>query len=382
MRVVIVSRGIPSDRYKLQGIFEYDQAKALAKYTDNEIFFVALDLRSVRRWRKWGTHEYYKDGVHVISVNVPLGRVPDRLLDRMAIRKLKKVISRISRSGKIDIIHGHFIENGYYSLEAAKSSEIPVVVTEHRSDMFTENLSQRFLDLGERTYNRADHVIAVSSALGKMIKKNFDVDVETIPDIVDLNDFKYNENAVRGRDIISVGVLSERKNFADLIRAFAIAFPTEQRKLIIVGSGEQKHALEELAEKAGIRNRVAFMGTLSRGEISEEMDKARFFALTTKSETFGVVFIEALAKGLPVLATRCGGPEDFVNSRNGVLVGKGSLEEVVRGLKYLDENIEKFDRREIADDVEKSFAGEVVAKQINQLYLTTVKKRSCNGKDK
>ena len=247
--------------------------------------------------------------------------------------------------------------------------------------MNKKDLSQRFFDLGERTYHRADQVIAVSSALGKMIKKNFDVDVETIPNIVDLNDFEYNENAMRSRDIISVGSLSENKNFADLIRAFAIAFPSEQRKLIIVGSGEQKHNLEELAEKTGIRDRVKFMGTLSRCEISEEMDKAQFFALTTKSETFGVVFIEALAKGLPVLATRCGGPEDFVNSRNGVLVGKGSLEEIVRGLKYLDENIEEFDRREIADDVEKSFAGEVVAKQINQLYLTTVKKRSGNGKN-
>ena len=61
---ILIFQGFPNRKYSLNGIFEYDQAKALAQ-AGNEVIFVAIDVRSIRRWRKWGFVNLDKDGVHI-----------------------------------------------------------------------------------------------------------------------------------------------------------------------------------------------------------------------------------------------------------------------------------------------------------------------------
>lgn len=355
MVIVVVARGIPSKKYKLQGIFEFDQARALAENPQNEIIYISLDMRSLRRWRTFGTYEYDKDNIHIVSINIPLGRVPSWIRDRIAIFKLRKALKKVDQTKKIDIIHAHFIENGYYSIRASEDMNIPVILTEHSSEMNRCKIKPRSAGMGRETYGRVTQLITVSKALSDQVERNFGINSLIIPDIVDIDQFKYETDKKKRRsDIISVASLIKSKGYEVLIKAFKIAFDNDDRKLFIVGSGKEMKSLIKLSWSLGISKRVIFTGTLHREEISRLMDEMLFFASASNTETFGVSFIEALSKGLPVLGTFCGGPEDFVNQNNGLLVEKDNIEEFAKGMKYLDDRILNYDRSSISSEIRKN----------------------------
>ncbi|NLA43428.1 glycosyltransferase, partial [Candidatus Saccharibacteria bacterium] len=135
MRVFIVARGYPTDKYKMNGIFEFDQAKALAR-AGVDVVYAAVDVRSLRRWRKWGLDKKTIEGVRVYAVNIPCGRVPKRLLRLISVITLRRLFSRIVKKyGRPDIVHSHFINQGYFTVSALKKEGVPIVHTEHYSGM-------------------------------------------------------------------------------------------------------------------------------------------------------------------------------------------------------------------------------------------------------
>jgi hypothetical protein len=109
MRVLIVARGYPTKKYKMNGIFEFDQAKALV-YSGVNVVYAAIDMRSIRRWRKWGIETKIVNGVKIYAINLPLGRIPKQLLrviSKFGLIYLYKKI--INEQGKPDIIHAHIL---------------------------------------------------------------------------------------------------------------------------------------------------------------------------------------------------------------------------------------------------------------------------------
>lgn len=86
-----------------------------------------------------------------------------------------------------------------------------------------------------------------------------------------------------------------------------------------IGDGHLRSVLMEYVWKHDLHDIVMFHGILSPMEIVKVYEECDCFVLPSAGETFGVVYVEAMAAGLPVIATRCGGPEDFVNEDNGIL---------------------------------------------------------------
>jgi glycosyltransferase involved in cell wall biosynthesis len=121
--------------------------------------------------------------------------------------------------------------------------------------------------------------------------------------------------------LISVSNLVLGKRVGVLIRAFARASQAHRAmRLVIVGQGADAPALERLAHESGIAGQVEFTGGLTPEGVRERLWKANALVMPSAFETFGVVLVEALATGIPVVATRCGGPEDIVDDRVGLLV--------------------------------------------------------------
>ena len=85
-------------------------------------------------------------------------------------------------------------------------------------------------------------------------------------------------------------------------------------------------------------------------------------------ETFGIVYVEALASGKPVIATRCGGPEDIVNSSNGLLIEKGNPAELANAMEWMYNNWSNFNPTNIRKDFEQRFSQKQVCRQIANLY--------------
>lgn len=370
MYILIVSRGYPNSRYKKNGLFEFDQAKALTKI-GHKVIFAVIDLRSIKKRRKWGFESFIKDGVRVEVINLPIGKKFSKFLGVYAFDILYKKV--IKKYGKPDIIHSHFIWIGYIVQKYFKNKRdsIPLVLTEHYSGMNLEKLDFNLKKMGEETYYSVDKVITVSSHLAKNLKKHFGIDSVVIPNIVDTTNFKFQPRCEFNSDFnfICTGSLLKNKRIDILIDAFYYAFKNnKQVKLYIYGQGPEKVNLEKKISEYQIENQVFLMGQVDRSEIAKKMAGSDCFVLVSKRETFGVSLIEAMAVGLPVISTKSGGPEDFVNEENGLLVSVDNKEQLISALQFMYKNINTFNRKKISEQTLKRFSPETVAKQLTNFY--------------
>lgn len=193
MYILIIARGYPTEKYKLNGIFEFDQAKALAQ-AGHKVVYAAIDVRSIRRWRKWGFESFEKEGVQVEAINIPGGRIPKTILYIMRILGAKILYSRIAKKyGKPEIVHAHFLGVGNVATKVLKKENIPIVLTEHLSAMNNEVLEPRLFKLGKDTYLKVNKIITVSKSLADNIEAKFGVKAGVIPNIVDTSSFSFKQ---------------------------------------------------------------------------------------------------------------------------------------------------------------------------------------------
>jgi len=130
--------------------------------------------------------------------------------------------------------------------------------------------------------------------------------------------------------ILGVGRLSPEKGFADLIDAFAKMMRSDAR-LVIAGEGPERCRLVARVEELGITDRVTFLGHVA--DPTPLYRKARLVAIPSRTEAFGLVVVEALAHGLPVVATACEGPMEILESgRFGMIVPKGDTTAMTEAL--------------------------------------------------
>ncbi|MBE6094937.1 MAG: glycosyltransferase family 4 protein [Schwartzia succinivorans] len=369
LHVAIVSRGIPTFRFPMQGIFEWDQAKALVE-AGVQVDFLVVDLRSFRRLRPWGIRSGENDGIRWHAVSFPVGRIPLSWLCRIggiALRCLyKKVFPNVDN--RPDIIHAHFFEQGYMAMDIALENRVPLVITEHASDMNEMNVSDEIKQIARQAYRHADCVIAVGETLRRNIYRHAGVNAKIVPNIV-ASDFRCVRSVHREFVFVSVGTLIMRKRMHLLIEAFAICRKMfDNIKLIIIGDGDQRSRLKTLAKRLCVSDNVVFCGELARQQIKEIYKSCDCFVLPSAVETFGVSCIEAMAAGLPVIATRCGGPEDFVTEENGLLVDVDDVEALKDAMMSMYTLRNQYDYNAISANTIDHFSASNIAKQLIKIY--------------
>jgi glycosyltransferase involved in cell wall biosynthesis len=370
MYLLFIARGYPTDKYKTYGIFEFDQAKALVN-KGHKVVYAAVDLRSFRRWRKWGVRKLKIDGVDIYAINIPIGKVPRNMLNRFGFMALKILYKKIIKEhGVPDIMHAHFTDYAYYACKLKDITGVPLVVTEHSSHINKDNVKKDLYNIAREAYNKADRLIAVSPSLSKRINKHFNVNPIFIPNIVDLKVFRYQEKEKYDSfNFVSIGNLIDIKRMDLTIEAFYEAFRNNSKvTLTIFGQGPKRKMLQDLIDRYNLNDQVKLMGLCSREKIAEQFRKTDCFVLASQTETFGVAYIEALSMGVPVIATKCGGPEVFVNKKNGLLIEVDNKKQLVEAMKYMYNNINRYDRREIAMETKEKFSPEIIADKIIKVY--------------
>lgn len=376
MYTLFVARGYPTDKYKTYGIFEFDQAKALAK-KGVKVVYAAIDLRSIRRWRSWGIHQEEIHGVEVYSINIPIGRFPKDSLRKIYIWGLGKLYRKIEKEqGRPDIIHSHFTDLSYAASSLREKLKLPLVVTEHSSNINKEVIDRDLFEAARVAYNKADKVIAVSEALRERISTNFNIDSLYIPNMVDLGVFKYRrKKETDSFNFVSTGNLIELKRMDLTIEAFYNVFKDKKDvSLKIFGQGTDKEKLHSLIKTLGLESRVKLMGLCSRDDIAGALAESDCFVLASRSETFGVAYIEALAMGVPVIATRCGGPEGFINDGNGRLVPIDDMDSLSESMKYMYENRDAFDSEKIVLETKERFSSDSIGEKLIKVYNEVLRK--------
>lgn len=370
MEILVVSLGIPTEREPLSGIFAFDQAKALRKKGHSVTFF-CMDLRSVLHIRKWGMTIYKKSDIKCVCISIPVGAVPISILCKVGSIALNKLYRSIYINSKPDIIHAHFTEAGYMAAKLSKRVQVPLVITEHSSVIRSDKIKPGMRKCAKEAYENADVILAVSSALANDIKQKIGFNSRVIHNIVDTSVFEYSvsKKNLSKFGIITVGNLVEVKNHPMLIDAFRIFHRKNPNSYLgIVGDGPLKKVLVRKAYEAGLQNSVKFYGFLKRKEINKLFKKYDMFAFSSLSETFGVACIEAMAAGLPVVSTQCGGPDDIITQDSGLLVTNNDKDAFANALDYMYWNIQNYDRKKISEYTRYRFSPEYISDRLLEVY--------------
>lgn len=384
MRIFVVGRGFPTIENPMLGIFEFDQAKALSA-AGHEVVYLALDLRSIRRIRKFGFHNFEESGVKVCTMDFPVGNVPDELFYRIGAGALISLYKKSAAVyGKPDILHSHFYQVSGCAAVLTEKTGIPLAVTEHSSKVLTQAINGNTLPSAKKAYAAAAGVIAVSPSLARAIETAYKIPTVYIPNVIDVSLFSTVEQKKRGGNytFISVGNLIASKHHEMTIQAFCETFYKSKKadispRLIIVGGGSEDNNLKSLVNNLHISDDVLFTGRIPRDKIVSLFAEADCFVLPSEYETFGAVYVEAMAAGLPVIATKCGGPECFVNGSNGILIPVNDEKALARAMETIAlGHGKKYDRHAIQNFARENFSPEIIAEKLHTFYKLCIEKKT------
>jgi glycosyltransferase involved in cell wall biosynthesis len=302
-------------------------------------------------------------------------------------RKMAKTGNYFMRTyPKPDIVHVHSaIWAGLAATTITKKFQLPLVITEHRGRFcFNNPDAARLLkawhnSVLKKIYGQKTQIITVSESIKNTIDSRFAPasKVEVIGNFVNHDFFK---PLYRGPNktftFLTVADLEIYKGIDLLLDAFAILQRSyANTKLIIAGSGKMDELLKKKTDDLNLNNHVVFLGQLSKEQVRENMQMADVFVLPSRFEAFGVVIIEAMACGLPVIATKSGGPEDIISNENvGILVELNNPIALAKAMENMYNNYLNYDKTKIREYVIEHFSTDVIIQQyinvFNQLIST------------
>ena len=282
----------------------------------------------------------------------------------------------VARQGTPDIIHSHaMFTAGIIGAEIARSSGIPLVITEHSTVYQRRPIPAFQIEEAQAALRTAAALLVVSPQLAEQMQRvlgDAANDAQWVPNVVDrefLESELRPERAVGPFRFLNVAFLHEKKAHADLLAAFAERFAGDADcQLRIGGDGPERERLRSLAGALGIAEQVVWLGPLSREAVGDEMRAADVFVLPSRLETFGVVVAEALASGLPVIATRSGGPECIVGERDGLLVDVGDVSALGDAMVRLRASIATYDAADIRLRCEEGFGEGALVDALEAVY--------------
>ncbi len=265
----------------------------------------------------------------------------------------------------------------------AKKHKIPFVITEHFSGFARGLFSPTDLVIACNVFSCADALITVSANLLRTLETSCSFsfsNARVIPNI--LSDgfalsAPQSDPSTKAFTFLNVASLVPIKCQDLLLRAFAMAFTEDTGVTLRIGGvGSELEPLKALALDLGIADQVVLLGKLDRGQVLQEMANCHSFVLSSEIETFGVVVIEALSQGKPVVSTKCGGPENILHEGNGIFVEKNNVVALADGLKRMKLEYPRFDSELIRGDCLNRFSVDAVLEQLMTIYSDVILRRS------
>lgn len=304
--------------------------------------------------------------------NVPLRLAGDALKRReqnilkSAVRKLK---TYIKKQGKPDAIFHHGIfDFCYLSKFLSEKFDIPIWYMENSPNLTSDRFpcANPFdTAVDQRKFvASADRRIAVTDAYVKKMSSLFDVPFEKCPNVITDDFFIDTSEINRPADyfqFVNVAILDKRKNQSLILKAFAENYRDNLfYRLKIAGDGPLHGALQQLAADLGIEKQVDILGFQNREEIMNLLDHSHSFVLSSHSETFGVVVIEAMARGIPAISSNIDGTNEIITAENGILFEPDNLPELAKAMAEMVENYSFYRPVTIVDSVKSRFGPDAV----------------------
>lgn len=278
---------------------------------------------------------------------------------RLAYPFVRRLGDRLHAAQPFDLIHAHFIfPDGAVAARLGRRYGLPVATTEHafwlpwlREHPAVARQVRRALPHLHTITVESERVREQVAAMAGTGPR-----VALLPGVLDDQVFVAPgpDEPWEGDQVLFVGLIRRVKGLDVLIRAMAaLAAKRPRARLLVIGAGilrgyrPDERDAHALAARLGLGDRVRFAGEASPGEVAAAMRASAVVAVPSRRETFCTVAAEALASGTPVVATRCGGPEDIVTAEDGLLVPVEDAEALAGALEQVLATRERFDRTKL-----------------------------------
>ncbi|MCC1485356.1 N-acetyl-alpha-D-glucosaminyl L-malate synthase BshA [Winogradskyella immobilis] len=286
--------------------------------------------------------ELLTNNVHFHEVHVP--EYPLFHYQPYELALSSKLLDMVKLHG-IELLHVHYaIPHAYAAYMAQQMLKdegilVPIVTTLHGTDITLVGSHPFYKPAVTFSINKSDAVTSVSEDLKQDTLRLFNIKktIDVIPNFIDLDkhqtnftDCKRSAMAEENERIIThISNFREVKNIPDVIKIFNNIQKLIPAKLMMVGEGPEKENAEKLAKNYGISDRIVFFG--NSNEIDRILCFSDLFLLPSKTESFGLVALEAMASGVPVISTNSGGlPEVNIHGYSGYLSDVGDIDDMTQ----------------------------------------------------
>ena len=379
MKIIIIARGYPSKSDPQWGCFERDQAIALHNL-GHEVSVMSVE-RGVNTYKgDFKVTSRIIDGMQVCNDR---SWIPESALESISTRLSKIYFERkflklfdlmVAKVGLPDVVFVHYLGNMEYLRLIKDKYGIPIVGMEHWSRINTDVISPKLFQKGKTAYSNVDKLITVSCSLQDKVRKFWNIDSVVVNNMVG-TEFSYIERDKRESfQFVSCGQLIKRKGFDILIDAFYnSSLRNTDTRIVIIGEGKERSKLQNLIDKYELTNQIILVGKKTKSEILQILFQSDAFVLASRAETFGVVYIESMMTGLPVIGTICGGPEEFINGDNGILVQVDDVKGLQQALETMYNNIDSYNGHQISLDCQNRFSPNIIATKLTGLFEEVIK---------
>ncbi len=384
MNILIIPAFFQTKAKPTLGSFFMEQAMALNR-AGNSVTVLYCDTYSVKRIGEWAGYseepDKMQDGIKIYRKKVfcPLKHGIEGHRDAFAKGIAELYYKYVDKNQDIDIIHAHCcVWAGYAAMSLSKRTSIPYVITEHATlfHLHKDKISAPNNKYISEAFEKASKVICVSSAFKELISEyRPQNDIEVVGNVTDCNIFKPPaDNSESNMQFLTVCYMETeaqlyKKGIDVLIKAWKNIVSIYPKARLVIGGGG--HALSKVVEwcnEYGISDSVEFKGALNRNQVVRNMQSCDFFVLPSRYETFGVVYIEAMACGKPVIAVKNGGPDDFIHDFNGILIQPENVEELEEAMKYMISHRNMYDSEKISGYVRENFSEKAIAGKLEKIY--------------
>jgi len=379
MKVLVIPSWYPDGEDKLMGIYHKEYASSLAKNG------VDVDMLCVFRERlkypikyllKKKNVVYQEDGYKVyLKRMLDLEKINLKFQMILYCRNLERLFKKyIRKNGKPDILHAQVTyPAGYATCKLGQKYDIPVLVTEHASH-FTQYMENQYEPYGKYVLENA----TFSTVSNLMLKQLEGYESFVLPNIIDTNIFCVKK--VKKRDdklnLITVSAFRIGKGIEDLIEAINILVNQKNMKNIhlnIVGDGYLLDKYKGKAESLGLLEYITFMGRKDKTEISEILSMNDIYVIPSHYESFCITGVEALACGLPVVSTRCAGPEEYIDKKCGEFCKVKNPSSMCDAIIKVSKKLDKYDTDYIASVADR-YSPKTVTNTAKEIYKKMLKK--------